>query len=272
MTTALPTPAAMAKAGLRLERHLQRRPLTDCYLGRHEASDTAVFVKVLHAEAPGPVRNFQREIGCLSDLQGLAGTPRLLAHDVAATPMFHACALVRATPLPRYCAEAELEDILECASALANWISALHARGYAHRDLSPDHIFIGEDRNVTVVDFGLAKPNAAPLELGYDVQAFGMILWELVCGRTIFDYRSGTVAAQIAEERALIATLRLESGLSPLLADCLATPSEVLPESAAPGLDARALARRSLEVVPRLGERLGESARRHRALDQTPVH
>lgn len=249
MTPAPPTPVAMGRAGLRLERHLQRRPLTDCFLARHEPSGDEVFVKALHAETSGPVRNFRREIGCLRDLQGLAGTPRLLAEDAAATPMFHACAVVRGAALPRYCAEASLEEVLGCAVALANWIAELHARGYAHRDLSPDHVFMGEDGTVTVVDFGLAKPNATRLELGYDVQAFGMILWELVCGREIFDYRSGAAAAQITVERELIVALGLRSGLCPLLGDCLATPSEILPESAAVGLDAKALAQRSREVV-----------------------
>jgi hypothetical protein len=62
---------------------------------------------------------------------------------------------------------------------------------------------------------------------GYDVQTFGMIFWELICGRSVFAYRAEALNEQIALR--LIHSVRIPDGVKNLIVGCLATASEFTP-------------------------------------------
>ncbi len=134
------------------------------------------------------------------------------------------------SPLP-------LRKALDYAVQVARGLAAAHDRGIVHRDLKPENLFVTDDGQVKILDFGLAKvaapepgsltasptldagtqPGAVLGTLGYmspeqvrgqpadhraDIFAFGSIVHEMLTGRPAFvrDTAADTMSAILKED------------------------------------------------------------------------
>ena len=147
-----------------------------------------------------------------------------------------------------------LEQALALAQGVAEALAAVHASGLIHRDVKPSNILLRADGSPVLTDFGLAahlrevahqqrltptdivlgtadyvSPEhvaGAPVDGRSDVYSLGVVLYELLAGRTPFAGRDA---------------------MSTLLAHC-DTPPPPLPDTVPP--DVRALVERTLQKRP----------------------
>jgi dipeptidyl aminopeptidase/acylaminoacyl peptidase len=213
----------------------------EVYRARDAKLSRDVAIKVLPAEfsaRPDALARFEREAKAVAALSH----PNILAiHDFgteggtayAVTELLDGETLRDALahgPLP-------VRRAVEYAIQMARGLAAAHDKGIVHRDLKPENVFITADERVKILDFGLARQDAAtggsgtlaptlnsPTEpgtvlgtVGYmapeqvrgtvvdwraDIFSFGAVLYEMVAGQRAFQRETAaeTMTAILREE------------------------------------------------------------------------
>jgi serine/threonine protein kinase len=191
---------------------VRRRTFSLVFPARQLATGRELFVKLLLSDKPGLRRSFSREIEILTVLAGQPGVAPLVAASTEDL-VFHACDRVCGRSLGEIAQASEGRDLallLKHGRALAEWIADLHRLGIAHRDLSPDHVFVEADNgwwsSISAWPSGPADLPAAerPALRGLRPAGPRMILWEMIRRSTIFAYRDRALPAALQREAALV--------------------------------------------------------------------
>src|SRR5579864_9230062 len=202
-----------------LQDPIGRGGMATIYRGRDMRMERVVAIKVLrevYSTDPKFVTRFQREAKAASSLQH----PNIVqVFDYGQTDgnYFIVMELVEGTDLRRYLRSRGMLDIdraIIIAHDVALGLGAAHRRQIVHRDVKPQNILVGKGGSIKLTDFGIASvykdinaerltttgmtlgtvqyyaPEQAQGEIvnpAADVYALGIVMYEMLTGRTPFD-------------------------------------------------------------------------------------
>ena len=156
--------------------------------------------------------------------------------------------LVDVRPIPQDLAlrlngPGRLSRLRDALRQVCHGLAYVHSRGLVHRDLKPSNIMVDDQRRVRLMDFGLVKlasdavhltqhgkvvgtyrymaPEQArgePVDRRADLYSLGVVLFELLCGRTPFCARRAPELWDRDHQPAAPDVLTLNPGADPRLA------------------------------------------------------
>lgn len=190
------------------------------YLAIDLQNQSKVVLKFLNDDLIGDIAVFERyrreaEIGSRLDhphIQHLLNTDEKRSEEYLAVEYIEGQTLRKVMeeregkPLP-------VEEALRITDQICDALAYCHEHGVYHRDIKPENIMLQADGNVKIIDFGIAllagarrvtwrglsgtvgtpdymSPEQLRGERGTaasDIYAIGMMLYEMLCGRTPFD-------------------------------------------------------------------------------------
>ena len=140
----------------------------DTDLGRH------VAIKVLSANSQDDapmLERFKREARAASSLNH-PGICTVFSIEQHQGRPFIVMELIKGSTLAERMAgkhAIDLPELLDLGVQIADALESAHSKGIAHRDLKPANLMINDRGQVKILDFGLAKVEAAATQKGEDV-------------------------------------------------------------------------------------------------------
>src|SRR5947199_5446380 len=239
-----------------------RGGMATIYRGRDLRMDRVVAIKVLHdADSTDPkfVTRFQREAKAASALQH----PNIVqVYDYGQTDgnYFIVMELVEGTDLRRYLRSRgvlAIDRAVIITHDIALGLGAAHRRQIVHRDVKPQNILVGRDGSIKLTDFGIASvykdinaerltttgmtlgtvqyyaPEQAQGEIvnpAADVYALGIVMYEMLTGRTPFEGDTPVAVAMQHIQDAPLAPSQLNPNIPLALEEVILRCQEKAPE------------------------------------------
>ncbi len=239
-----------------------RGGMATIYRGRDTRMDRTVAIKVLrevYSTDPKFVTRFQREAKAASALQH----PNIVqVYDYGQTDgnYFIVMELVEGTDLRRYLRARGVLDVdraIIIAHDVALGLGAAHRRQIVHRDVKPQNVLVGKGGSIKLTDFGIASvykdinaerltttgmtlgtvqyyaPEQAQGEIvspAADVYALGIVMYEMLTGRTPFDGDTPVAVAMQHIQDPPVPPSELNPGIPQALEDIILRCLEKIPE------------------------------------------
>jgi len=247
--------------GWRIERHLATGGTAEVFVVVRDDGARAILKWGRWRERDIQVR-FELEAAVLR-AAGATWTPALYDHGVSDGWPYIVMELLDGETLAAWMSRAGerggLGEVLALLDQLAAGLVALHALGVVHRDLKPENVMIGP-RGVRLIDFGLAKQHAelgltqigavvgtvhylapeqirggATVDHRADLYSFGVVAFEMLCGRPPFAGERRAIEYQhtVGRPPSVRETRTVPEELDRLITACLAKQPEARPQTAA---------------------------------------
>jgi eukaryotic-like serine/threonine-protein kinase len=245
-----------------LQEPIGRGGMATIYRGHDMRMDRVVAIKVLrevYSTDPKFVTRFQREAKAASALQH-PNIVQVFDYGQSDGNYFIVMELIEGTDLRRYLRSRgvlAIDRAIIIAHDVALGLGAAHRRGIVHRDVKPQNVLVGRDGSIKLTDFGIASvykdinderltttgmtlgtvqyyaPEQAQGEIvnpAADVYALGIVMYEMLTGRTPFDGDTPVAVAMQHIQDIPVPPSQLNANIPPALEDIIVRCLEKVPE------------------------------------------